>query len=479
MFLLLCALSSPALAGALSYDDALRMAQEANPDIEKARADVSSAEGSLMMTRGAWDPYLGANAGQSVGVEKGRFQGVGFTTDSAVVNWSADLSQNLPTGTSWSASWTNQRIAVDSEFAGLQQTSLDFETRLSASLSQQLLKGHRFSYNMESVRNAEASLSIAEASLLQQRQSVLSQVASSYWNLAYAAYAADVAQESVDVATEEKRVVEAMVAAGVMAPIEVTRVEAALAQTRINLIEAKNTYASASDALAVQLGLPVGDLIEPLTPPGEVPMGVDISTERAVQSALEGNPALQIQRVSVENAELQLVNAQHARLPTLALSASAGLQGRVSDQDEDSDGTYGSAVGEMLSGDYRNRYVGMDFSMPLAMRVERGRVQSRAAAVDRAEVELRQQEAVVAQQVASYVRTIETARQKLQLAELNLRLADETLAAEKARQEAGRAIEKDVLEAQTNLDNAKVSLMLSRTEFQQAVVELLALQGKL
>lgn len=468
-----------AVAGELSYEDALSRAQEQNPQLRGAEASVQAAEGSLLVSRGVWDPTLSAGASQSFGLEKGRFQGVGYTADSTVFGWSAGLNQALPTGTSWSASWDNQRLDVSSEFAGIEQTSLDYESRLNASISQQLLRGHRMSYNLEQVRSAEANLSVAEAALSQERQAVLSAVAVAYWDLVYATEAAKVAAEAVEVATEERRIVQALVSAGNLAPVEATRAEAALAQVQLTLIDAENARFAASDALAVQLGLPVGELIVPTSLPGEVPMGLSVSTDAAVRAAIEGNPGLLILRTNVENAELLLVNAEHGMLPTLSLTAAAGLQGRTSDQDEDGTASYAGALSEMLSADYRNRYIGADFSMPLGRRVERGTLNARAASVTQAELDLAAQEAQVAQQVAAQVRTLDSARQRMDLAALNLRLAEETLAAEKAKQAAGRAIEKDVIEAQRQRDAAEVEAVRSRTDYRKALVALEALQGKL
>lgn len=471
--------AAAAYAGDLSYEDALSLAQDKNPQLRGAAAQVSVAEGGVLAARGVWDPTLGAGASQSFGLEKGRFQGVGYTSDSTVYGWNAGLSQTLPTGTTWSADWANQRLDVNSTFAGIEQRSLDFDARLNASVSQQLLRGHKMAYNLERVRSAEASLSSAEASLLQERQTVLSSVATSYWDLVYATEAAKVASEAVEVSAEERRIVQALVTAGNLAPVEATRAEAAHAQAQLALIDAENTRFAASDGLAVQLGLPVGQLIVPSSLPGDVPMGLNISTEAAVKAALDGNPGLVILQTNLDNAELLYTNAQHGMLPTLSVTAAAGLQGRTSDQDESGVASYGGALSEMISADYRNRYVGADFSMPLGRRVERGTMNSRAGSVTRAELDLEAQQLFVSQQVATQVRSLESARQRMELAALNLRLAEETLAAEKAKQAAGRAIEKDVIEAQRQRDAAEVEAVRSRTDYRKALVALEALQGKL
>ena len=73
-------------------------------------------------------------------------------------------------------------------------------------------------------------------------------------------------------------------------------------------------------------------------------------------------------------------------------------------------------------------------AVPLMNRAARGDLRTKAAGVTRAEIDLRAMETALAGQVARLVRELETSQRRLELAELNLRLAEETLLAEKALQ---------------------------------------------
>jgi outer membrane protein TolC len=478
--LLIAALIAPAAAAPISYEDALGEALRANASVLGAEADRASAEGSLQASRGTWDPTLTATLGQNLSVDQGRFQGLPYTSENTSLIWEGGLSQALPTGTSWSLDFNNYRSTSETvfELSGQEVTNevaAAFSSRLTASLTQQILEGWRMSYNLQGVRAAQQGLSIAEASLRQTRQSVLASTARAYWDLYAAQRNLQTSQRAVEVAEEERRIVAAQVDAGNMAPVEVTRVEAALAQARINLIQAEMALATARDSLALLLARDPGADLEAATPPGGIPSAANIDLEQARAAALDGNPGLYIQRVSLENAELDLVAARHARLPTLALTGSFGLSG----YEDQNDPTYGDALAELASADLRSRYVGANLSTPLGGRSERG-AQSRAAgAVTRARLDLEAQERDVSRQVGELVRVIESARRKVELAELNLRLAEETLAAEKARQSVGRAIQRDVLEAQRARDAAETGLVSARVDYRKALVDLQALQGKL
>jgi outer membrane protein TolC len=65
------------------------------------------------------------------------------------------------------------------------------------------------------------------------------------------------------------------------------------------------------------------------------------------------------------------------------------------------------------------------------------------------------------------------------LADINLKLAKQTLEAEEAIADVGRALQKDVLEARNALATAKSERVKSRTDYQMAWVELQRLQGVL
>jgi len=474
---LLSALSGAALAATpVTYVDALDEALEANTSVLGAEADYASAEGRLLSATGTWDPTLTANLSQNTNLEQGRFQSFGYESDTTNRSWAAGLSQTFWTGTSWGIDYSgnnnNQFVLYPESGAELDVDS--FSSNLSASITQQLLKGWKMSYNLQAQNAARRGMSISEAGLVQTRQAVLAGTARAYWDLYAAGRQLEVADRAVRVTKEEERIVEAQVEAGNMAPIELTRVAAALAQAELNRINAKMGLQSASDALALQIGRDPGEALEPVTAPG-APPSVDIDVDAAREAALEGNPGLLIQRVNLDGAEIELANARHGRLPTLSVTGRFGLNGYA----EENSPTYADAFSEMMSFDYQNRYLGANVSTPLGWRSERGNVQSAAGSVEKAKVDLLASEREVSQQVGALVRTIENAQKSVQLAELNLKLAEETLAAEKARQEVGRAIQKDILEAQRARDNAESGLITARIDYRKALVDLKALQGKL
>jgi outer membrane protein TolC len=280
----------------------------------------------------------------------------------------------------------------------------------------------------------------------------------------------DIAQQALAVAEEEGRVVRAMVEAGQLAPVESTRVEAAVVQARSALIEARHGHMAASEALAQLLGADPADPIRATSAPA-APVPLTLDDQAVVQAALEGNPELLVYRSSVDSARITLANAKHARLPELAVTGGVGVNGY--------DPEFSAAFSEMFSGDLRFWSLGGELSVPLGNRADRGSVQQAEAALIQARQQLEALERVVAAQVLAQVRTVEAGLVQVELAEANVRLAQATLDAEKAKQREGRAIQKDVLEAQRALSNAQSGEAQARTDYVLALVELGRLQGRI
>jgi outer membrane protein len=470
-------LIATAAGASLSYDDALARAIEHNPSLAQAAAELDAAEAGITSAKGVWDPQLSTGLSRGWEQELGVSQFGPYSQSTNSTSWNVNLGQTLATGTSWNANWVNNSGTTEGtiDLGDLGSQDYRFETgfsRVGLSLSQQLLKGHKMAYNLETVRSAKMANSQAEIALSQQRQDLLSATAQAYWDLVYAVEAQRTAAQAVEVAQEERRIVQAQLDAGNMAPVELTRVEAAVAQARMALIEADNALAAASDALAVQVGLPTGGAIQPASAVGEA-ASLDIDLEAATQAAMDGNPGLAALRLGVDNAESSLSFYRHAMLPTLSLDGSVGAVG-FSDENG-----YSAALSQVTSLDQPTASIGGTFSVPLGLRVERGNLRSAAAGVTSAEMQLHSAENALAQQVGGLVRELETSRRRIELAELNLRLAEETLSAEKSLQEAGRAIQKDVLAAQRERDAAQVSVLQARTSYRKALVQLEAAQGKL
>ena len=460
-------------AQALTYAEAIRQALANNPDLASSEANVVGMQGALVAANGAFDPALGATSGYSSS-ESQSIQEYGQVDSTyAGLNTSTSLSHFAPTGTTTSLSLdvSQSKFRYELTEGGyVVESDAQFNTSVQAQVSQALLEGHKVAHNLEGVREARNALTDAELSLQGARLETAANAASAYWELHYQQASVGISDEALNVAEEEQRITSARVAAGELAPVENTRAEAAVIEAKSNLLNAQNSRSAASDALSVMLGVrPKGLWAATSRPVEAVPFATDEA--EVLESALADNPSLASARLSLENAKSSLKIQRHGLLPQLDATASYTMEGY--------EASLADAFTEMTGGALAQWYLGAEFSMPLGNRSDRGQVRSAAATVTQYEQALRSAENALVQEVRAQVRSLRSAHTQVELAAKNVELAVVTLSAEKARQEQGRVLEKDVLDAQNGLTQARVSHAKARTDYALALVELGRLRGRI
>ncbi|MCB9680780.1 MAG: TolC family protein [Alphaproteobacteria bacterium] len=479
-------LSTPALAGRpLGYEEALGLAVERNPTLRAARLTLDQTEADVTAANGQYDPVLRLDGGWNRTSSRQRFGQFPdpFQIDSDGWNLGMDLSGTAPTGTAVTVSGefaqslaqvrlddtTGDPSLLDGIF-GTDQERKSFQPSFRLTVSQELLKGIALGFNLQNVRRAVSGRTLAQLELDRAEQQALADVARAYWNWVYLDRLADIAHQSVDVAEENLRVISVKVDAGELAPVERTRGEAAAVQSRSNAIEAENNAAGARDGLLLLLGEHPGQDWEPASDPGQVPeLAVDAGA--AVDVALAQSLELQMQRQRVDDAARDLKVARHSVLPSLTANVSGGLSGF--------DDTSWSNAFVLYDTLLPSISVGGVFSVPLGSRASVGQVRRSSAELDKQKQALIDLEGSVRADVEKQVRVLTSAYQKVRLADINVRLAQETLDAERALVDVGRALVKDLLESQSQLDTAQGEAVRARTDYRLAEVELRRLQGQL
>lgn len=475
MIALLLSVAHAAEPVPLAYDEALRRAAERNSDILQAEADVSSSEALLMATRGVFDPTLQVNGTWFSDQQEGYAQNFGSAFYSDAGGWAADASLRewLPTGTSGSITFrtTNDRYLyrltdLDLEF----DSDPTYNSTVSIGIAQSLLQGARTSYNLRDVRMAASTLTVAEAGARAARQTALADTAVAYWNLNYLQKLVVIAEGTLRLQGEQQRVVAALVEAGKVAAVEKTRIDAAVAQAERALLDARNAAAGASDDLAALLGDTMGASYTLTTPLAQAP-SLEVDPAPVIEAVLAGNPELAMLRANRDEEAASVKDARHALLPDLSVNGGLSLYGF--------DYSVGGALGNMASFDYRGLSVGASLTVPLGNRGDRAVLQSAEAQLLKAELDVTQLELALAVQVRAQLRSIESAREAVRLSELNVALAEQTLAVEQARLGEGRSLQKDVIQAVKDLDAARVEAENARAQYQIALLSLDRMKGAL
>lgn len=479
----------------LTYEDAVERALVSNPALYNAQLQLERTEEDVVGAWGGFDPTFSLSAGW----EQSRDVGPAFPGSLLVVRTNRDrwdatatLQARAPTGTSGTltgsvlGTYTTNRTddgVVGGFLAPFQRNRVPGS--FSLSVTQELLKGVKLSYNLQNVRRARANGVIQELELGRTRQQAIADVARTYWTWVHRVEVARISDEAVAVAEENLRVGEERVSLGQAAPVERTRLEAALVQARTQALDAQNEAGRAADELLVAMGEDPGADLEPASIPGDVP-SLELDADSAVEVALKQGFDVGVARARLEQAKLEQSVSKHELWPSLNLTATAGAGTGLFETPEDSGRTVVKAgttlpVYRILETDQNSLNYGVrgNFSMPLGNRVAASAARRTAVDVAVAEQVVVDTEASTRIAVHQAVRVLASAKAKVELADVNQRLAEETLAAEEALFDAGRALLKDVLEARRSVDEAKGEAMRARTDFRIALVELMRLQGQL
>ncbi|TVQ88797.1 MAG: TolC family protein [Deltaproteobacteria bacterium] len=471
LILILLGVSGTASAGqSLSLEQALAEALGQNPQLASAELNVSQAEGGLLSAQSVFDPSFTASGNLALDETNQLFAGIIFEQSALRTVANSGLQGQLATG-------TNYRL--NASYFDLTQDAPDFVTQQMISTSrrspsfevgvgQELLRGHRTAFNRRQVIEARNALDIAELRLKAQRQQTLGQVASAYWQWSNTIRLAEIAEERLAVAEEAARIAAVQLGEGRIAPVDEVRVRTELVRARNNVLDAQQQAQLAGDELMILLGRRPGDDVFPSSQI-ELPEVVSFELDREIQAAEEGNFELRVAELEAEQAELSRRLAAHALLPSLTVDGSfsrsqvTNKQGDLPAQTVPQQNLQGSAT----------------FSMPLGNRASRGEVRRASAIEGQRKVALEDQRRQVVAQVARQVRVLNAAKVQVDLTEQEVELAAETLAAEEARDEVGRALQRDVLDARTSLFDSKARAAKARMDYELAVVELRRLQGLL
>ena len=235
--------------------------------------------------------------------------------------------QGLSTGGTLSAGYANLRQSLNNG-------RLDFNPYVASSLgltfTQPILQGFGFGLNGRFIRIARNDERMSDLVFRQQVISTVWNVINLYWDLVSLNEDVRVKREALDLAQKLLEDNKARVEVGTLAPLEVTRAQAEVAQARQNLTNAESlvleqelvlkdvlTRTGTADAKVSAARIVPTDRIE-VPERDELP-----PLEELVRVALQDRPDLETGQVQIENTRLALKGSRNALLPSLNFFATA------------------------------------------------------------------------------------------------------------------------------------------------------------
>ncbi|HEY5281415.1 MAG TPA: TolC family protein [Polyangia bacterium] len=449
----------------LSIMQAIERAVAGNADLSRERVAVAQAAARELSAQGQFDFLLGANLG-------GRREMMPpdsctppcpnlmlTTTDLGL-----GLSRNLETGGNLRLAGTASQIAYKS--GGVTDGTL-YSSALALTFSHPLLRGFGTEVTLANLRKARIREDVAQMGRQMRVCNVIRDVVIAYWELAYATQDLAIKRSALDLADEQLRITKALIGAGRLADSDAASVERAIAQRQEEMAQGEQSLYFRTLDLQRLFGIPAEANL-PLfaatdTPSTGVP-ALDVAAE--IGRALEANPQLRALKLGLRLSQTDVATARNTLRPRLDFAGSVGPVGWKSG--------LGDSVKQMAGFGDLAWSAGLAFELPVENRTARGQMRAAEEELNLAELGAEDFAVQLRDLVLRASRGIRTASQRVALGRREVEFAQLNLDAERARFQAGRATNNDVLLRQQELKDAETRLLRSTVDQIESEVTLSA-----
>jgi outer membrane protein TolC len=452
----------------LNLQDAIDQALRQNLGLNIQRYQPSLVADSVEQARAAFDPVLGVGA--SVARDQSPAPGAtGVRAQSETQDYTARVTQLTPSGATVQVNNDVSRFYAPNAPGA---TNPQFNSALGVSVSQPLLRGFGETVNLAPIVLARASYQQSLLELQSKAFDVISETEIAYWNLA-AAYAFKALRETnIQVAQTLLDETRARNEVGLVKDLDVLQAQANLASRREEIIIAQQDIEDAEDRLRALLG---NLQFEPATavgvaalPDAEPPLP---DFNQSVQAALAFDLDTQVQYVEVEKRRLQTIVARDQNRPSLDLSLNGASLGR------DRNGLH--AVGDSFAATGYRWGAGVELSVPWGMRDSNAQEREANKNLEVAALQIATIQQDLMLRLRSAWRAISAGRERRVTTAAALAYNLAAFDYERAVYSAGNANFRNVLEAQRDLDQARLSHLQSLIELIRASISLSRIDGSL
>jgi len=477
----------------LSLLDAVELALRNNLSVQVARYSPQNTFQGITSARAPFETNLSFTIPQSF--QRGTSPTTNQTQGGDIItqqNLSGGFtwSENLEWGTNYSLRWSSGRNSTNNEFSTFNPS---LSSGLSGNIQQNLLRGFG-DVNRTGIRIAMNQYDQSIEQFRSSVQNTIAQAVQAYWNLRAQAEVVLVNQEALRLAEQQLARNRIQVEIGTLAPIETVQAETQAANASLSLIQAQNALETAQDTLKELINFDVVaddpfayDLVASEEPEETVP---PIDVAAAIRAALDNDPPLIQQRIGLRSAELSLAQAQNTLLPSLTVNGSFNLQGRGGtriirtggiggEEVEIIETGFGTAIGQVFSGDFNTWSIGATLSFPLHNYSAKAGAARAEISQRQALTQFEQRRQQVTYNVRQQVRNVENLVRQVETSTLSRELADRQLRAEQRKFEVGTSTNFQVLTFQNQFSSAQLRELQAIISLQTAIAQLELTKGTL
>lgn len=465
---------APAGTGAapLELRECVAQALAKNFSVRIQSYSVDQAKAGVVIAQSTYDPVLGVAWQKSVVLTPPdttiATQGISSTaTQSHNESTTATVTQPVITGGTITASYALSREGTNSvPIPYLLNPAYVGNTSLT--VTQPLLQGAGTDYNRAVIQRARLGEAIAGLSFRSSVLTTILNVETAYYNLVFARRQCAVAEDAVRLAQEllDENTVKRKT--GVLTDLDVVQAEAGLATAKSQLIGFRQATGNAEDTLLQALG---EREFRTAVGPVELPQLTDTnaSFDFSYKLARENGPNLAIIQATIEQYKLDALRAKRNNLPQLNATGAVGY-GSAADG-------YRAANSGLWPGAGSSWSAGLTFSIPWGMRSNRALYRQAMDSVNSQQVTLDQADQALVVGVRSAVRAVQSSVESVSAAGAAARLSQRQYDLQRAKFDAGLATSYDVLQAQNQLESARVSEIQAQVGLRAALANLRFLEG--
>jgi len=467
---------------------ALRIALENNLDIQTERISIPISEKVIIENEACFDPALFGE------VTNRRFEQQTSSALSGTPIFKEDeqygrlgIRKLFRFGLEAESYVESGRYRNNSTFEGLDPQYKNF---LVLSMRQPLLQDFGTKVNITDIKVAENNLELMENTFVSQVINTLNQTEQTYYDLSRAIETLRMRKESLHLAEELLSNNRKRFEAGLTHIGEVQEAETAVASRQERAISAHQEVNDVTNILKNILQIQPHSPLYPLKFQTEklLPQEEKIpSHEEAFKQALTNRPDYFKKKIVVENKDVILKYSKNQLLPRLDLVGTFGLNGLSGNAETISfagmsskspfGGGYGDSWDHLIDGDGYEWMVGLTVEVPLGNRADRSRYDQSRLDKERAIMELKNLEDRIDLEIKVALDNIESSRDRIEVAERFVILAEKTLRQEEERMKKGLSDTFRIIIFQNALIDAKTRKVSALVDYQKALAGLYRAMG--
>ena len=482
----------------LTLDRAVAVALENNFDVRAAELDVRQADAQVREAWGSVLPQLDLTgsytrnvitANPFAGSDITTFLGGGGESEWLAFNERRRLDTD-PTTDPILFNDFQQRQRDSLRASGISLTgggsnpfSVDNEFRTGVQLTQTLYNGSAFS----AIQGASRFKEVSTLARSREMQVVANDVYEAFYQALLAQEQAQVLEQRVERSQQTLQEITTQVAQGVTPKFQRLSAEVELSNVKTEMIQAQNQADLAVDNLKLAMGLSGDATVRLDGTLNADPQGLyrEISTTRAIDTAIENRADLRRADLNVELQEIRKETTQSQYFPTVQAVANFSYSGRVPDNrtqiqtTDPQNPTNPFFFDQQSRGFFEDEFWNPSFSVGLQLNWNifsgfqtAARVQQDQIEVQRAEVQRDRLRSSIEVEVKRALRNLETARERIQSQQQNVNRAELNYDHTSKRVNEGVSSPLELREASDQLDQ-------SRFNYLQAVFDYLVARSDL